>query len=192
MNISDDKATTKPFTMKKNIFLSFLAIATIALVSFAIKSDHAGSPYSATEPDSVFVMEAASSSMMEIKLGQLAQQKAQHPRVKAFATMVIRDHTAASQELANLAKSKNFKLPDSVLSKHRKHMDHLMSADSTNFDKSYIDMMVEAHKDDIDEFEDHATKAQTPEVRAFAQKQLPILKMHKDSATYIRDSLRVI
>ena len=192
MKISAGRATTKPFTMKKNILLLLAFFSTVALFSFVVGSDHAGSSYSVTEPDSVFVMEAASSSMMEIKLGELAQQKAKHPRVKSFATMLIRDHTAASQELATLAKSKNFRLPDSVLSKHRKHIDHLLTADSANFDKSYIDMMVEAHKDDIDEFEDHAEKAQTPEVRAFAKKQLPILKMHKDSATYLRDSLRVI
>jgi putative membrane protein len=175
--------------MKKSIPLFLLVFATIALVSFVINHDHAGKPLPAVEPDSVFVMEAASSSMMEIKLGELAQQKAQLPRVKAYAAMLVKDHSAASQELATIAKSKNFRLPDSVLSKHQKHLDHLM-ADSTNFDQSYLDMMVEAHKDDIDEFEDHAEKAQTPEVRAFAKKQLPILIMHRDSATAIKGSLK--
>lgn len=140
----------------------------------------------AIEPDSVFIKEAASSSMMEIRLGTLAQERATNPRVKAYGAMMVRDHTLATQELMPVAAKLNVMLPDSVLPKHARHLRHLDNLSGQAFDRAYINMMVEAHKDDIDEFEDASKKAADADVRAFAARQLPVLIMHRDSAVAIR------
>ena len=56
-----------------------------------------------SEEDSKFAVMAASGGMMEVQLGELAQQKAASQRVKDFGAMMVRDHTKANDELKNLA-----------------------------------------------------------------------------------------
>mgnify|MGYP001440913733 CR=1 FL=1 len=174
---------------KKLILAAAFMTAIIMIMSMTRKGTVATSGL--IEPDSVFVKEAASSSMMEIQMGEMMMKKATHPRVRAFAEMMVRDHTAASKELKDIAKRKNFRLPETMMHKHSKHFDHLKKeeGDHEDYDKRYIKIMAEGHKDDIDEFEDAAKKAKDADVRAFAAKQLPILKMHRDSAIAIRKAL---
>src|SRR4028118_2065605 len=45
------------------------------------------------ENDTKFMMKAASGGMMEVELGQMAQQKAKNQKVKEFGAMMVRDHT---------------------------------------------------------------------------------------------------
>lgn len=174
----------KAFFMKK-LFGSILACTSLVMVLSFMNKDRQHR-LEAIEPDSVFIMEAASSSMMEIQLGTIAQEKATNPRVKAYGAMMVKDHTLATQELAPIAARLNVSLPDSMMRKHVRHLRHLDNLSGQAFDRAYLNMMVKAHKDDIDEFEDASTKAADADVRAFATRQLPILRMHRDSAVAIR------
>lgn len=142
-----------------------------------------------TEPDSVFVKVAASSSMLEVELGNMAMQKASHQRVKDFAAKMVEEHTKASQELTSLATSKNFKMPAAILPQHSKQVEALTNLAGTEFDRKYMDIMVEEHKEDVDEFEDAAEKANDADVKAWAAKMLPHLQMHLDTA---RNLLRFV
>jgi putative membrane protein len=174
----------KAFFMKK--LFGFILACTSLMMLWSFMNKERQSRLEAIEPDSVFILEAASSSMMEIQLGTIAQQKATNPRVKAYGAMMVRDHTLATQELTPVAAKLNVSLPDSMLPKHARHLRHLDNLSGQAFDRAYINMMVEAHKDDIDEFEDASKKAADADVRAFATRQLPILRMHRDSAVAIR------
>jgi putative membrane protein len=174
----------KAFFMKK--LSAFILACTSLLLLWSFMNKDRQGRLNAIEPDSIFILEAASSSMLEIQLGNIAQQKATNPRVKAYGAMMVRDHTLASQELAPIAARLNVTLPDTMLRKHARHLRHLDNLSGQAFDRAYINMMVEAHKDDIDEFEDASKKAADADVRAFATRQLPILRMHRDSATAIR------
>src|SRR5687768_13922657 len=75
------------------------------------------------ETERTFMMEAASGGMMEVEAGRLAQQTASHDRVKSFGNMMVQDHTNANNELKALASTKNVTLPDSMMAKHREHID---------------------------------------------------------------------
>ncbi|HEU4469979.1 MAG TPA: DUF4142 domain-containing protein [Flavisolibacter sp.] len=171
--------------MKK--ILSVLVAGSTALLCWSfITKETASSANSSIEPDSVFILDASSSSMMEIQLGTIAQQKAQDPRVKNYGAMMVKDHTAATAELVPIAGRLGVNIPATLLPKHAKHVSHLENMTGAAFDRAYINMMVEAHKDDIDEFEDASKKAADTELRAWAAKQLPVLQMHRDSAVAIR------
>jgi putative membrane protein len=170
--------------MKK--LFGFILACTSLMMLWSFMNKDRQSRLEAIEPDSVFILEAASSSMMEIQLGTIAQERATNPRVKAYGAMMVEDHTLATQELTPVAAKLNVPLPDSMLPKHARHLRHLDKLSGQAFDRAYINMMVEAHKDDIDEFEDASKKAADADVRAFATRQLPILRMHRDSAVAIR------
>ncbi len=51
--------------------------------------------------------------MAEVEAGNLARQKSNNAKVKDFAAMMVKDHTAANDTLKSLAASKNITLPSS-------------------------------------------------------------------------------
>jgi len=140
--------------------------------------------------DMKFIMLAASSNHMELELARLAQQNAASQEVKDFAEMILRDHTAAGVEMKTMLSKKGTMIPDTaMLPKHRIHIDHLRGLQGAEFDRAYIGMMVDAHEDDIDEYEDETTDARDADIRAFARKTLPVLQKHHTRAKEIRKSL---
>ena len=132
--------------------------------------------------DVKFLVEAASSSRMEIELGQMAQQKGVSQEVKNFGAMMVRDHTMATQELKSIVANKGASIPDTLMPKHMALMSRLNGLEGAAFDKAYMSVMRDAHENDIDEFEDETKDARDADVRAFASKQLPILKGHHTHA----------
>jgi putative membrane protein len=137
-----------------------------------------------------FATEAASGGMMEVQLGQMAQQKAQNQRVKDFGKMMVQDHSQANDELKAIAAKENIALPDSMSDDKKKHVNDLSSKTGKDFDKAYMDMMVDDHKEDIDKFKDAAQNVPDSAVKAFATKAVPVLQKHLDSAQAIQQSLK--
>ena len=132
-----------------------------------------------------FVTKAASGGMMEVQLGQLAQQNAKSQRVKDFGLMMVTDHSKANDELKSLAASNNITIPATLLPPHKQHVDMMSRMKGTDFDKHYMDMMVNDHKKDIAEFQKQASSATNDEFKSFAAKTLPTLQKHLDSAQAI-------
>jgi putative membrane protein len=198
--------------MKK---LSFIAVACLAVFGFqacndggsddAIKSanesnevkqdsaEHTGTDKAAStvaEEDSKFAVEAASGGMMEVQLGELAQQKASSKAVKDFGAMMVRDHSKANDELKSLAGNKNITLPPAPGEDHMDHIKKLSEKSGKEFDKDYMKMMVDDHQEDIDNFEKCSKDAKDADLKAFAAKTLPVLKEHLAAAKKVRDGLK--
>lgn len=143
------------------------------------------------EPESVedFVKEAASGGLMEVELGKYAQQNAQNNRVKNFGAMMVRDHQAANDELKTIATGKNLTVPTVMENNHMNKVEELKKETGMNFDKKYMDEMVDDHEKDIDKFRKQAENGKDPEIKAFAAKTLEVLVMHQDSARSIKEAL---
>jgi putative membrane protein len=132
--------------------------------------------------DADFLVNAASGSMMEVELGQLAQTNSRTQRVKAFGAMMVRDHGKGGGKLKALASARNVTLPDAVSNQQQKEIDDLKKKKGNEFDKAYIRLMVSDHKDDIREFEKQAGKGTDSLIRTFASSGLEMLRRHLDSA----------
>ena len=137
-----------------------------------------------------FATEAASGGMMEVQLGKLAQQKAANPRVKAFGEMMVKDHSKANDELKAIAARQNIALPDSMSNDKKDNMNDLSKKTGKDFDKAYMDMMVDDHKEDIDKFQKAAQNVKDTAVRAWASNALPVLQKHLDSAQAIQQAVK--
>ena len=135
-----------------------------------------------TKQDADFLVKAASGGMLEVQLGKLAQSNAGKQGVKDFGAMMVQDHSKGGETLKSLAMGKHIVLPDSVSNDQKKERENLMKVHGIDFDRSYITLMVKDHKDDIDEFEKAAKNANDPDIRAFAQNTVPMLRQHLDSA----------
>ena len=153
-----------------------------------VKTAAASTPVS--KDDSTFVVTAANDGMAEVNAGKMAQQKATDPRVKSFAAMMVTDHTKAGDELAALAKTKNITLPSAPDADAQKKADDLSKKTGKDFDKAYVNAMVDGHKNAVKLFTDASNNCKDADLKAFATKTLPTLKMHLDSINAIHDAMK--
>ena len=128
--------------------------------------------------DATFVKKAADGGMAEVKIAQLAKEKAEHADVKAFADKLERDHTQANTELKSLASSKQITLPDAPSKAHQALYDKLAKLAGAEFDRAFVAAVLDDHQKDVREFSKVASGSGDAEVKAFATKTLPTLKEH--------------
>lgn len=136
-----------------------------------------------------FMKDVAEASMAEVEIGKLAKDRALNPRVKNFAEMMIKDHTAANNDLMTIARDKSVTLP-STLGKHQSHLEDLSKKNGAEFDKAYMKAMVNGHEDVVKELEKCAQNGTDPDVKTFAAQKLPTIRMHLDSAKAINKALK--
>ena len=140
--------------------------------------------------DAEFAVKAASGSMMEVELGNMAATNGASQLVKDFGRQMVADHSQANQELKSVAASKNITLPAAPGDDKQKMIEDLRTKRGTDFDKAYIDMMVSDHKDDIDEFQKEADKGNDPDIKQWASSKVPTLQHHHQMAQDIQDQLK--
>jgi putative membrane protein len=145
---------------------------------------NAASSMMTASPES-FAKDAAEGGMAEVQMGKLAAANAKDPDVKAFGQMMVTDHSKANDELKALAQKKNYQLPTDVGS-HKSDIDDLTKEKGADFDKDYVDKMVDDHETDVKEFQRQADNGSDPDVKAFAAKTLPTLQKHLDRIKQIQ------
>lgn len=143
----------------------------------------------ATMEDPVFLMTAASSNLLEIQSGKLAAAQGTHQEVKDFGQMMVSHHTQATQELTKVATPLGVTMPTTMMPVHQAMADRLASQTGKKFDETYMDLMETAHKMDIAMFEAKSKSAQSPTVKGFATRTLPMLRSHESMADKIEDKV---
>jgi len=120
--------------------------------------------------------------LAEVKMGYMGVQNGTSSQVKNLGQKLVTDHTAANKELEQIAARKGVTLPTEVDAKHQKDLDALAKLNGAEFDKAYLHHAVMDHQKDIKKFQAEADKGTDQDLKAFAQKQLPILQQHLDMA----------
>jgi putative membrane protein len=133
--------------------------------------------------DSDFMTKAASGGMLEVELGKEVAARAVTPEAKKFAQQMVTDHTKANKELMALATKKNITLPTALGDDHQKVLKDVTEEKGVKMDQEYLREMLKDHEEDVKEFTDASIKASDPDIKAFATKTLPVLKMHLDMVT---------
>lgn len=135
-----------------------------------------------------FWTKAAQGGMAEVELAKLALQKSTNADVKKFAQMMVTDHTKANDELKALATKKNVTLPTDIGS-HKTTLADLNGKTGAEFDKAYVEAMVDDHETDVDLFSDNTDNSDA-DIKAFTTKTLPTLQSHlkmiKDIQTKVK------
>ncbi len=137
-----------------------------------------------------FMTEAAQGGMAEVELGRLAQKQGQNADVKSFGSKMVQDHSNANTELKQLAGKKTVTLPADVGAMHKATMDKLSKLTGAEFDKEYVSEMVKDHEKDVSMFQMQADSATDTDVKAFAAKTLPTLKMHLEMIKGIQGKMK--
>ncbi|MBS7563116.1 DUF4142 domain-containing protein [Mucilaginibacter sp. Bleaf8] len=135
-----------------------------------------------------FIKKASEAGLTEIKAANVAQSKSTNPKVVEFAKMMITDHTKSSAELNKLAADK-YAVPSTQVSPmHQAALDSVAKLSGPAFDKAYMDMMVKDHSEAVQLYYD-ITQSKNKPVRDYAEKNLPVLKMHLEHAKTLDSSL---
>ena len=161
-----------------------------AVKDTSIKKDTSAKMSVAADNEDVkFAAEAASGGLTEVALGKLAQQKGVDKRVKNFGGMMVMDHSKANNEFKLLANSKNITLSTAPNADDQKVIDEMSKKSGKDFDKAYVNDMVDDHKKDIKKFEEASKNCKDPDIRAFATKTLSVLNKHLEAISAIHDSM---
>ena len=104
--------------------------------------------------------------------------------------MMVTDHTKANTELKAVAAKKNITVAPTPAEKQQSHIDDLKTKKGADFDKAYVDMMVDDHKEDISKFEDEAKNGKDADVKAFASKTLPVLNKHLQHIQMVQSGMK--
>jgi len=145
----------------------------------------------ATNPDGHFYTAAARGGLGEVELARLAQEKSSDAKVKDFAGMMIKDHSAANEELLSLAASKSIKLPTGPGTRVDAQKVKLEALSGSGFDKAYIKDQVKAHRDTVALLKKEISSGQDEDAKAFARKVLPTVEDHLKAIDSIADSVGI-
>jgi putative membrane protein len=127
-------------------------------------------------------MEAASGGMAEVKLGQLAQEKARSQKVKEFGQKMVDDHSKAAEDLKSVAQQQGLKLPDEMSKQDQATYNRLSKLQGEQFDRAYERTMLTDHQKDIAAFEKEANNGRNEALKQYAARTLPTLKEHLKEA----------
>jgi putative membrane protein len=129
--------------------------------------------------------------MLEVKLGELAQQNASSQAVKDFGRRMVADHGKMGEDVNRVASKENVSLPTDISMTEKMTYERLSKKNGMDFDKAYIEDMVKDHKSDIAAFEKEVNSGSDPEAKAVAEKALPIIREHLKMAQQIAAQLGV-
>ena len=157
-------------------------IAFCAALAIAVGT-HGASAQTATESAAgdpgAFAEVAGSSNTFEIQSSELALERAENDDVRAFAELMVQDHTRAGEEMMAAAEADGVPPPKGMVEKHQTQLDQLQAAEAASFDQAYLAAQAGAHDEAVALFDAYATQGQEGAFRDFADQTLPTLQEHK-------------
>jgi putative membrane protein len=140
--------------------------------------------------DTAFASKAAISGMAEVALGKMAASKGTDSKVKDFGKMMVMDHGKANAELMSIAKAKNITLPAGLDAEHQAKSDSLSKLSGKDFDRGYVQVMIEGHQKTLALMQSEASGGQDAQLKAFAAKTAPVVQMHLTQIMKIQAGLK--
>ena len=148
-------------------------IASLAL--YVVGTTYAASPGNA---DKQFLVMAAKTDMTEAHEGQMAENQANRADVKSFGQTLTQDHTQSYTELTALAAKTGVEIPKGIDIAKDHTIEQLMRLKGNQFDRQFTQDEVAAHRHAIAEYEREEKMTQDPDIKAYAEKMIPVLKKH--------------
>jgi putative membrane protein len=157
--------------------LSTSFAAAFALLAVSLCGVH---PASAQKEDTqAFLADANASSTFEIQSSQLAEQRSTRDDVRMFAEEMIRDHTAAADEMATAEKAAGLPATPPALDQRGQAMlAQLQGANGPDFDRLYVHLQQQAHMVAIPLFRTYFEYGDNPAIVGFARETLGTLEKH--------------
>ena len=128
--------------------------------------------------DDAFIVLAAMANAAEIQAGELAATKGTTEEIRNFAQMMVTDHTAAQDELRNIADDLGHGVVDTLDAIHKLLVLELTSRSGREFDSLYIVSQVLDHISALALYEDEESDGENDLLQTFATSKIPIINTH--------------
>ena len=132
-----------------------------------------------SDKDAQFIARAVGGNEAEIENGKMAMKKAHSAEVKKIAARIVSDHTKMNNSLLAFAGKNGVRVTTGTVKPQ--------NIGEKDFDRTYLQMVEQAHQTDIADFERQAKGGGDVELRSWATRNLPTLKAH---LAMIRDALK--
>ena len=162
-------------------YLLLVALSALPIVALAADAT----------PDMSFYKSLAEGGIAEVRDGKLAQERSKDPKIQDFGAMMVKDHSAANQDLMALAQSKGIKLPSGPGMGADTKKAELDVLTGETFDKSYVKSQVKGHRETLALLQKEISSGQDPQAKAFAQKILPTVQAHQQQIDGIATSMGI-
>jgi putative membrane protein len=155
--------------------LWYVAIVLVAALAGPVRADD--SPLD----DRVFVARALAVSLASLEYARLAERRASHADVKAFARRLRADHLRLNERLLALARELKLAVLAGLDREHRASLARLGKEPADRFDLEFV-RQVAREQDRAVHFFATQSKGGGAAVRTFARDSLPILRRHVKTA----------
>jgi putative membrane protein len=169
--------STMKVAMRGVVVLAFGA--TLALCASAQQADQTN-----------FLADAIRGNVAEVKLGQLAAERAESQQVREYGDMLRKDHTRSLEKASSLASEIGVPASSELTAQQQKQFESLQKLSGDEFDTTFLSQMVSDHQTDIAKFSAQAQTGSNPEVMAYAKETLPTLQSHLQHAQSIQSELK--
>lgn len=180
--------------MKNGCGLLSLAVSVMLICAPAARGQNQQTKTTAD----AFLSKAIEMNQAEIEISRMAQGKAQDPKVKQYADMMVQDHTQALEKLRSAAGGSE--APVQLTRQHQQVSDKLSGLTDAEFDKMYMDTMVRDHQQAVQAFQREAGSGSATNTRQkpgtkdttdaeIARELLPTLQKHLSEAQQIDRSM---
>jgi putative membrane protein len=156
-----------------------LALAVAGAGGLAAASDtHTHGQARFSSWDEQWLKTAIEGDRFEVQGGKLAESKGTIAAVRALGARLVKDHANSLTDAQQLARRLGIAVPKTPSESQRWELRTVASFTGAAFDRSYADLEVSDHKQDIQESRDETSGGSNPLVRHMAHSELPTLKQH--------------
>ncbi|WP_157267752.1 DUF4142 domain-containing protein [Azohydromonas aeria] len=128
-----------------------------------------------------FVQTMGGLQLYEMAVAQLGQSRARDPAVRAFAEQMQQHHAKAQTQLQALAQAHRVDLPTQMPADRQTVIERLER--TTPFDVAFVNTAgIQDHRTSIERVEKMRRDAQDPQLQAWIDQTLPVLREHLEQA----------
>ena len=142
------------------------------------------------EDEAAFLVKSYESGLYEIELAELAASHTANAGVKQLAAQLITAHKAFNAQMLTIAFNATYKLPGGIDSEHAKDLNNLDKLKSKDFDKKFMDVVIDTHQKSVDAYNDASKKLAEGETKSYAAQTLPKIQAHLELAKKLKDRLK--
>jgi putative membrane protein len=145
----------------------------------------------ATREAQAYLFHSGAGDAFEITSSMLLLQKSQNPQVRAFATMLIADHTMLTNAALGTAKGAGVMPPPPELSPVQKaQITQLINAAPAAVDRIYMQQQVPAHQQALTINQGYSRSGDNPSLRQAASSAVRKVQQHLREAQQFLRSVR--
>jgi putative membrane protein len=127
----------------------------------------------------MFVAKAGASDLYEIQSSQIAVRRARDPRVRSFASMLVRDHRRTTVQVTAAARAAGLRpRPPMLEPRQRMMINQLNRAPARSFDQVYLSQQIPAHQEALGLHRNYSRSGSVATLRRVATGAVPVVEAH--------------